>query len=131
MGPQFTMRKVLISFFLAVLASVWSLVSPGYSGIAVQEMPASRESSTPPQSETPVHPEQHATLAVVNAPGIYLLLAVPIIVAGMPLLFRSRAVRILSAVLILGWIVIGVASIGLFYTPSAVMMVWSAVGKSA
>jgi hypothetical protein len=50
-----------------------------------------------------------AMLAVVNGPETYLLLAVPITIAGMPLLFRSRAVRILSAVLILGWIVIGVA----------------------
>jgi hypothetical protein len=119
------------------------LILPGCSGFCLGsrgtglhwnscgEIPANREPSSPPQTETPVHPEQHATLAEVNGPGTYLLLAIPITVAGMPLLFRSRAVRILSAVLILGWIVIGVASIGLFYIPSAVMMVWSALGKSA
>jgi hypothetical protein len=131
MPPQFTIRKVLISFFLAVLASVWGLVAPAYTGTTVRETPVSRESSSPPQAETPVHPAHRTTLAEVNGHGTYLLLAIPVIVAGMPLLFRSRAVRILSAVLLMGWVVIGVASIGLFYIPSAVMMVWSALGKSA
>jgi hypothetical protein len=37
----------------------------------------------------------------------------------------------LSAVLLLGWVAIGVTSIGLFYMPSAVMMVRSALRKSA
>jgi len=122
---------VLISFFLAVLASVWGLVAPAYTGTTAREIPVNRESSSPPQTETPVHHVQRTTLAEVNGPGSYLLLAIPVIVAGMPLLFRSRAVRILSAVLLMGWVVIGVASIGLFYIPSAIIMVWSALGKSA
>ena len=130
MPPQSTTRKVLISLFLAVLASVWSLVAPAYTGITVREIQVNRESSSLPQTETPVAPVQHSTLAGVNGPKTYLLLVIPVIVSGLPLLFRSRAVRTLSAVLILGWVVIGVMSIGLFYLPSAVMMVWSALGKS-
>lgn len=125
------MRKVLLSFLLAVLASVVSLVAPAYTGMTVREIPVNRGSSTPPQTGTPVHPVQHATLAEVNGPATYFVLATPVAVAGLPLLFRSRAVRILSAVLITGWVVIGAASIGLFYIPSAVMMVWSARRKSA
>jgi hypothetical protein len=130
MPLQFTIRKVLISFLLAVLASVSSLVAPAYTGLTVREIPVNRESSSPPQTETPVHPA-YATLAEVNGPGTYFLLTIPVAVAGLPLLVRSRAVRILSAVLITGWVVIGATSIGLFYVPSAVMMVWSARGKSA
>ena len=129
MPLQFTTRKVLISFLLAVLASVSSLVAPAYTGLTVREIPVNGESSSPPQTETPVHPV-HATLAEVNGPGTYFLLTIPVAVAGLPLLVRSRAVRILSAVLITGWVVIGAASIGLFYVPSAVMMVCSAHGKS-
>jgi hypothetical protein len=125
------MRKVLISFLLAVLASVSSLVAPAYTGLSVREIPVNREFSSPPQTETPVHPARHATLAEVNGPGTYFLLTIPVAVAGLSLLVRSRAVRILSAVLITGWVVIGATSIGLFYVPSAVMMVWSARGKSA
>jgi hypothetical protein len=125
------MRKVLISFLLAVLASVSSLVAPAYTRITIREAPANRESSAPPQTETPLHPARHATLAEVNGPGTYFLLAIPVAFAGLPLLFQSRAIRILSAVLITGWVVVGAASLGLFYLPSAVMMIWSAVGKSA
>jgi hypothetical protein len=128
---QFTMRKVLISFLLAVLASASSLVAPAYTGLTVREIPVNGEFSSPPQTETPVHPVRHATLAEVNGPGTYFLLTIPVAVAGLPLLLRSRAVRILSAVLITGWVLIASASIGLFYVPSAVMMVWSAHGKSA
>ena len=131
MPPQSTIRTVLISFFLALLASVWGLVAPAYTGTTAREIPARQESSSPPQTETPVHPVQRLTLAETNGPRTYLLLAIPAIVAGMPLLFRFRTVRILSAVLLLGWVVIGVASIGLFYIPSAVVMAWSALGQSA
>jgi hypothetical protein len=131
MPPQSTIRKVVISFFLVVLASVWGLVAPAYTGTTAREVPVNRESSSPPQTETPAHPVQTTTLAEANGPGTYFLLAIPVLVAGMPLLFRSRAVRILSAVLLMGWAVIGVASIGLFYIPSAAVMVWSALGKPA
>jgi hypothetical protein len=124
------MRKVLISFLLAVLASVSSLVAPAYTGLTVREIPVNREPSSPPQTETPVLPVRHATLAGVNGPGTYFLLTIPVAVAGLPLLVRFRAVRILSAVLITGWVVFGATSIGLFYVPSAVMMVCSAHGKS-
>jgi hypothetical protein len=130
MPLQFTPRKVLIAFSLAVLASVASLVVPAYTGITRSQAPVNREASSPPQNETPVHPASHATLSDVNGPGIYFLLAIPVAIAGLPLLFRSQAVRILSAVLIAAWVVAGAASVGLFYIPSAVMMGWAAFGKS-
>jgi hypothetical protein len=130
MPRQFTTRKVLISFLLAVLASVSNLVAPTYTGMTVREISVNRDSS-PPQAEPPLHPARHARLAEVNGPGTYFLLAIPVAFAGLPLVFRSRAIRILSAVLITAWFVVGAASIGLFYIPSAVMMIWSALGKSA
>ncbi|HEX4921781.1 MAG TPA: hypothetical protein VFV92_13710 [Candidatus Bathyarchaeia archaeon] len=129
-GKAGSMRKVLISFLLAVLASVSSLVVPAYTGLTVRENPANGEPSSPPQTKTPVHPVRHATLAEVNGPRTYFLLTIPVAVAGLPLLVRSRGVRILSAVLITGWVLIAAASIGLFYIPSGVMMIWSALGTS-
>jgi hypothetical protein len=131
MPGQSTIRTVLISFFLALLASLWGLVAPAYTGRTAREIPAKEETSSPLQTETPVHPVQRTTLAETNGPGTYFVLAIPVIVAGMPLLFRSRAVRMLSAVLLLVWVAIGIASIGLFYIPSAVVMVWSVLGKAA
>jgi len=130
MPLQFTTRKVLIAFSLAVLASLLGLVAPAQTGTARWEIPVSREASSPPQNETPAQPSSHA-LAEGNGTGIYFLLALPAAIAGLPLLFRFRAVRILSAVLITGWVVVGAASLGLFYIPSAVMMIWSGFGKSA
>jgi hypothetical protein len=121
-------RKVLISFSLAVLGSVSILVAPVYSGLARRETPA-QEAFSPPQNQ-PVHSGPLARLAEVNGVGTYFLLAIPVALAGLPLLFRSRSIRILSAVLITGWVVVGAASVGLFYIPSAVMMVWAASGKS-
>ena len=129
MLPQPTIRKVLISFFLGVLASIWGLVVPAYNGTTAGEIPVNRESSS--QAEMPVHPGQRRTLAEVNGPAAYVWLAIPVMIAGMPIVFRSRAVRTLAAVLLMGWVAIGVASKGLFYIPSSMFMVWSALGKSA
>jgi hypothetical protein len=131
MPLQLTMRNQLVSFLLAVLASVCGLVAPAYIAMTQGKVPTNQEASSPPQIEMTVQPLQHATLAQVNGPGTYFLLAMPIAVAGLPLLVRSRAVRILSAMLISGWVVIAITSIGLFYIPSAVMMIWSSRGKSA
>jgi hypothetical protein len=47
------------------------------------------------------------TLAEVNGHGAYLVLGIPVIVAGMPLLLRSRTGRVLSAALLLCGVVIG------------------------
>jgi hypothetical protein len=124
------LRRVLISFSLAVLASISSLVMPAYSGMTRLEVPASREVSPSPQNETLVDPARNATLVEVHGPRTYLFLAIPVAVAGLPLLLQFRAVRILSAALITGWVVVSAASIGLFYIPSAVVMVWAAFGKS-
>jgi hypothetical protein len=122
------MRKVLISLSLAVLASVTSLVAPLYTGLTQRETPV-QDTSSPLQSQTPVRSGPFAKLAEVNGIGTYFVLAIPVALAGLPLLFRSRAIRILSAVLISGWVIAGLASIGLFYLPSAVMMVWAALGS--
>lgn len=110
------MRKATISFLLAVLASVLSLTLPMYS----------RQTSLQRSGATGTVEVQRETLSNVNGATIRYVLAVPAILAGVPILLRFRAVRIISAVLLTGWMVIGAASIGLFYLPSAVAMILAA-----
>ncbi len=125
-----SMRKGLISFLLAVLGSVSSLVVPAYTAVTVRKTAVRREPALSAEAETPVR-VVHLTLAQVNGRRTYFLSAIPVVVAGLPLLFRFRAIRLLAAALLTFWVVIGAASIGLFYLPSAIMMSWFAFAKSA
>lgn len=130
MPLRFSLQKVLISFSLATMASVLCLLVPAYRGVTVQRNSAHRVSPISPQVEMAALAARNARLAEVNGSKTYFLLAIPLALAALPLLFRSRTIRVLSAVLITGWVVIGAASIGLFYIPSAIMMIWSAFAKS-
>ena len=115
------MRKAVISLLLAVLASVLSFTLPFY-----REQTGVQRSGEPPTVQA-----RHAKLSSVNGPSISYLLAIPVIIAGMPLLLLFRAARIISAILPMSCVVIGAASIGLFYLPSAITMILAASEKSA
>jgi hypothetical protein len=115
------MSKATISFLLAVLASGLSLTLPVYH--AQTSLQHSGEASTVEL--------RHETLSGVNGPAVRFLLAIPVIVSGVPILLRFRAVRIVSAVLLVGWVVIGAASVGLFYLPSAITMILAASKNAA
>jgi hypothetical protein len=105
-------RKAIISFVLALIASVLSLLVPLY----MQETRLQRflEPST--------FKVMHETVLGVNGPMVLYLVAVPVIVAGAPILLSFRAVRMISAILLTSCVVVGAASIGMFYIPSAVAM---------
>ncbi len=114
------MRKAKISFALTVVASTALLFLPLYS-------------SATKRSLIPLHSTArgsyylgHETLAGVNGPGVYLVLAIPVLMASLPLLVRGRAVRLVSALLLMGFVVVGLASVGLFYVPSAISMILAA-----
>jgi hypothetical protein len=113
-------RKANISLLLAVLASVLSLTLPLYR--AQTRLQRSGEPSTLQLRDE--------TLGSVNGPQVYWILAIPVIIAGVPSLLRFRGVRIISALLLTGCVVIGAASIGLFYLPSAIAMILAASKKS-
>jgi hypothetical protein len=114
-------RKVVISLVLAVLASVLSFTLPLY-----REQTSVRRSGEPTTVQV-----GHARLSTVNGPLISYLLAIPVIIAGAPLLLRIRTARVISAILLTSCVVIGAASIGLFYLPSAITMILAASEKSA
>lgn len=91
--------KVLtaVSFSLAVAASIAWLVVPAYS-------------------------PGGATLLEVNGPWVLLLLAFPVLIALLPLVFPKQAIRIIAAIILGGFAFLGGFSIGLFYFPSVVTM---------
>lgn len=127
------MYKVAASFLLAVLASALLLAIPVYSARRSTQQGALRgrqELRVPQHNEPRANEVRHATLQTVNNTRIYYILAIPAIIAGMPLLLRAKAVRVLGAVLLVGWVVIGFVSVGLFYLPSAIMMILAASAKS-
>jgi len=122
-GPMigYSMRNVTLSFLLVALASFLSLALPLYRG----------RTTLQPFGEPSAVQVRNETLASINGPKIYYRLAMPVIIAGLPLLLRFRAVRIISAVWLTGWAVIGIASIGVFYLPGAITMVLAASEKPA
>jgi hypothetical protein len=125
------MRKAAPSFLLAILISILLLVIPAYTGITVRQIPVNRKSSFPAQPETPVRTVRPATLTEVNGPKIYYILAIPVVIAAVPLLLRARKFRVVSAVVLTAWVLIGILSVGFYYLPSAVMMILAAREKSA
>jgi hypothetical protein len=101
------MRNAIFSFSLSALTSLLLFAIPAYSAWSANQL-------------------QHLTMDSVNGPRLYYLLAIPMIIAGVPLLLRARIFRALSALLLIGWVVVGSATVGLFYLPSAVMMILAA-----
>ena len=68
-----------------------------------------------------------ATLAAVNGPRVYLTLAVPLVAAAVaalpwPVRFRQPA-AVAGAVIIGAFAVLGMASVGMFFLPSAVGLI--------
>ena len=95
-----------ISFGLAVAVSGLFLVLPTYSGWS---------------SESPFV-QQHATLLQVNGPHALIALAIPVLIALVPILLPKWWVRIVAGLLLAVFVVIAGFSIGLFYAPSAAIM---------
>lgn len=108
---------VAISFLLAVLASISLFVIPSY-----------KEETEDSSLRAPSI--RYRTLLSVNGPKVFFILAVPVVISGVPLVFRARIVRVVSAVLLASSVLIGAASVGLFYIPSAVMMFLAALDKN-
>ncbi len=95
-----------ISFGLALFASCLLLVLPVYS-IGSSESNSLR----------------HATLLGVNGPLALVALAIPVLIALLPLLIPKFSARLIAGVILLVFAVISGFSMGLFYFPSAILMV--------
>ncbi len=113
------MRKAKISFALTIITSTVLLFLPVYT----------QKSRVSLNSKLRGSYFGHRTLVGVNGPRAYVILAIPVVLASLPLLLRNSAARIVSAILLSGLVIIGMAAIGPFYIPSATVMILAAFEK--
>jgi hypothetical protein len=100
-------RLSALSFGLAVAAAIFLLVWPVYSGLNNQQ-------------------PFRATLLEVNGAWAVLPVMFPVLIAFLPVLFHRQAVRIAAAILMGGFSLIALMSIGIFYLPAAITIVVAA-----
>jgi hypothetical protein len=65
-------------------------------------------------------------LLAVNGSWLYVPLAIPVFIAGLPVVFPRKVVRGLAAFVLGAFAFLGGLSIGLLYVPSAIAMVAAA-----
>jgi hypothetical protein len=109
-----------VSLALAVAASVWLVVWPcAYQGVSA---------SAPGASAASVH-TTCASVIDVNGSRIFVLVAIPIMLTSIALVamrFGVRLVVVPIAIVYLALCVLALASIGLFYAPSAIALLAAA-----
>lgn len=115
----------VVTLALALAGSLTAALLPVYSGSSesLTTDPATGETVT---SST----ESSATLAQKNGFGVLLLLAVPVVVAALPLVARRsgtlRVLLVTTAVALAAVTVLGALSVGTFFAPAAVAAVVAA-----
>lgn len=113
------------SVVAAVLGALWLAVGPFYSGFA-----GSATLSLAGTTSLAAGPRSSSLLAG-NGPAVIPWLALPVLVAHVPFGFRARATRpvaqSLCAVVLAAQGVIGISGYGLFFAPSAVLMLVAAL----
>ncbi|MFN2589562.1 MAG: hypothetical protein ABR518_02190 [Actinomycetota bacterium] len=112
-------RATLVSFGLALAAALVLLLAP--LGTQVSAVPAGSGA----RSEV-----AHTSLLAHDGWDVAIPLSIPVVIAAVPLVWRRRLARIISAVLLGGFVVVGMASFGLFFAPAWVAMVVGAVSRS-
>ncbi len=99
----------LIALTLAVVAMVLVALIPTYTEITT--------------TSEGIESTSRATLVQVNGLSVLFVLAIPVATAALPLLARGRVwqpLSIVSATLLLGFAVLGLATIGSFVLPAAI-----------
>ena len=125
---------VALSLVLALLASGVLLVVPTYTGVRASVRAS--EAVTPGGAVVQRTNEiRRATLVEVNGPRVLRVLAVPVVLAALPLAANwtrlRTAARALAALLLTGFALVTGFSIGLFYLPTAGAMVAAALRGDA
>jgi hypothetical protein len=117
---------LVLSFVSAVAASAYLAWAPTYV-----TQTSTVEITTGGQRVTASTARR--TLSEVNGPTVYVAVAIPMLLAALPLLFRRpgarRASVRASALLLLAFVLLGGFSIGMFYLPSAVAMGLAALDR--
>ena len=119
MAREVTMRRLLRWFPVAWAAGAYLVMLwlPAYGW----------EQDTQTAGGAEIRTAGRATLAAVNGPRVYLILAVPVLAAALaalpwPARFRQPA-AVAGAVIVGAFAMLGAASVGLFFLPSAVGLI--------
>lgn len=112
---------VFVALAWALGVTVYLVRAPAYEGVE-----AFRDAGMAVEQAKVVR----RTLLEVDGPGVLVPLLIPVILSALPLVRLASASRrclaVISAVLLLGFVVVGVLSVGLFYAPSAMAMLVAA-----
>lgn len=100
-------RLTVISFGLAVVAAIFLLAWPVYSGF---------------NGERPTH----ATLIQINGAWVVFPVLFPVLVAALPVVGRRHWLRIAAAIVMGAFVFISGMSIGLLYLPAGILMLLAA-----
>lgn len=120
------------------LASRISLVLAVVAAVGVLFLPLGRSASieaVTPGEPAPQEEVRSTTLLAEEGPMVVALAAFPVLLAAIPVVgdrFRpgSRGLRILAAASLWLFVIVGLASIGWFYLPSALAMTFAAIARS-
>jgi len=108
----------------ALLATTFYLVVPTYTSVTFSEVSPGVPEGVPTAVET------HQTLVQVNGPSALLPLAVPALMAALPVVFAARrwsgAITSAMAMLLSAFVLITGFSIGIAYFPSAMLLLGAA-----
>jgi hypothetical protein len=121
-----TSRRSKAPQILCLIAALWATaVALFFLFGPVYETSRSEYSVTVsgPQVASPER-EGHATGLQANGPQIAFVLAIPIVLALLPLAFRKhqRASFLIAGALTLAFCVVGAMSVGMFYLPTALLL---------
>jgi hypothetical protein len=119
------------------LAARISLVLAVVAAIGVLFLPLGRSASVEPVTPGEPAPQEEVsstTLLAEEGPMFVALAAFPVALAAIPVVgdrFRpgSRGLRILAAASLWLFVIVGLASIGWFYFPSALAMTFAAIAR--
>lgn len=127
-GPPHTL--IVAGLAWAVGVSLLLLWVPVYAGAG-----AAFQSGSEARRAGQMTRQWGRTLSEVNGPEVYLVLAVPVALAAMPWFIRrgraGRAIAWGSGALLGGFVLLAGFTIGLFYVPSAVAVLFAAAREPA
>jgi hypothetical protein len=121
------MTRTKVPLALSIIAALWATaVALFFLFGPVYETSTDVYSVTVPGGQVATSPERHghATGVQANGPQIAFVLAIPIVLALLPLGFRKhqRAAFLAAGALSLAFCVLGAMSVGMFYVPSALLL---------
>jgi hypothetical protein len=127
--PESGSLAARFALILAVVAALGVLFLP--LGVYVEAVPVTPGEPAPAEEPDVI---RRTNLLQEEGPRVIVLAAFPVLLAAAPFVgerFRpgSRALRIVAAVFLWLFVLVGLASIGLFFAPSAIAMTLAALAR--